>query len=55
MKRKLNNKEIYSIIRMEEEYGINNLIIELYDNPNSDVYCEIDEKGRFGKYEVKKR
>jgi hypothetical protein len=53
MRKKLTNEEIYMIIRGEEECGVMNLILELHDNPNACVYCEIDEKGRYGKYEVK--
>ena len=55
MRRKLTNNEIYAIVRSEDECGVNNLILELYDNNDVDVYCEIDENGLFGKYEVVQR
>ena len=54
MKRKLTNEEIYMIVRGEEECGVTTLLQELYAyrDIDFDVYCEIDENGNYGQYEL---
>lgn len=54
MKRKLTLNETYAIIRAEEELGNPRLIYELFDNPNCDVYAEI-EKRKIKFYEIKEK
>ena len=54
MRRKLTNEEIYMIVRGEEECGVNTLLQELYEyrDIEYDVYCNINEKGEYGQYEL---
>ena len=45
MKKLLNNKQIYTIIRAEDELGRSKLIYDLHDMPNAKVYAEVNKRG----------
>ena len=65
MKRPLTYEEVISIIDMEDKCGVNNLLQEIFQYTNKDgevklgrdieVLCEINDKDKFGEYEVRRK
>lgn len=45
MKKLLNNKQIYKIVRAEDELGRSKLIYDLHTTPNVKVYGEVNKNG----------